>query len=88
MNTTVLKEIIAFIFGRKYYVVLVNRRGTFNTSISEYIFCEKEDVELYKDVLQNNRSFAYVDTISFRSREDLRKRYYIDENGVLTSIAS
>lgn len=27
MNSTVLKEIIAFLFGRKYYANIINTRG-------------------------------------------------------------
>lgn len=42
MNSTVLKEIIAFLFGRKYYANIVATKGTTKQEICSYIFATKE----------------------------------------------
>jgi len=41
MNSTVLKEIIAFLFGRKYYANIVATKGTTKQEICSYIFATK-----------------------------------------------
>ena len=41
MNSTVLKEIMAFLFGRKYYANIVATKGTTKQEICSYIFCNK-----------------------------------------------
>lgn len=42
MNSTVLKEIMAFLFGRKYYANIVATKGTTKQEICSYIFATKE----------------------------------------------
>ncbi len=71
MNTTVLKEIIAFIFGRKYYANIIHTKGTDKTEISSYIFSTKEAAGKHRLEIDNTLSFSFAETISFRSR----KRY-------------
>ncbi len=69
MRTTVLKEIIAFIFGRKYYATIIRTKGVDKTEICSFIFRTKEDAEKHKRDIQTTLSFEYVETISFRSRK-------------------
>lgn len=70
MQTTVLKEVIAFLFGRKYYANIVATKGTDKTEICSYIFTCKEDADKHRDGLETTRSFIFIETISFRSRKE------------------
>lgn len=70
MKTTVLKEIIAFLFGRKYYANIVGTKGTGKMEICSYIFRTKEDADKHRDELLTTLSFHYIETISFRSRKE------------------
>ena len=68
METTVLKEVIAFIFGRKYYANIVATKGTVEMQICSYIFRNKTDAKKHRDEIYSTLSFQYIETISFRSR--------------------
>ena len=70
MNSTVLKEVIAFLFGRKYYANIVGMKGTGKMEICSYIFLSKEEADKHRDTLMTTLSFRYIETISFRSRKD------------------
>jgi hypothetical protein len=69
MYSTVLKEIIAFIFGRKYYANIINTRGTSKCEICSYIFCTKEEAEKHRVEVDGTMSYSYIETLSFRSRK-------------------
>ena len=73
MNTTVLKEIIAFIFGRKYYANIIATKGTTRQEICSYIFATRQAAERHKRDIETTLSFQFIETISFRSR-----RVYLD----------
>lgn len=68
MNSTVLKEIIAFLFGRKYYANVVATKGTAKQEICSYIFKSKEDAKRHQLEVEDTMSFKFVETVSFRSR--------------------
>lgn len=70
MQTTVLQEVIAFIFGRKYYANIVGTKGVNKMELSSFIFRSKEEVEEHKEKLQATSSFFFIETISFRSRRE------------------
>lgn len=70
MQTTVLKEIISFILGRKYYANIVATKGTDKTEICSYIFTSKEEANRHRDDLETTLSFLFIETISFRSRKE------------------
>lgn len=70
MQTTVLKEVIALLFGRKYYANIVATKGTDKTEICSYIFTSKEEADKHRDGLETTRSFIFIETISFRSRKE------------------
>ena len=70
MNTTVLKEIIAFLFGRKYYANIVCTRGTTKFEICSFIFLTIEDADNHRSSIEETKSFRYIETISFRARKD------------------
>lgn len=71
MNTTVLNEILAFLFGRKYYANVVATNGTAKIEICSYIFATPEEAKKHQRELDTNLSFSYVTTVSFRSRKNL-----------------
>ena len=69
-NETVIGSIIAFLFGHKYYANIVNRIGTDEIIISNYIFRSKAEAEEHRRTFATNASFLFVETVSFRSRKD------------------
>lgn len=72
MNQTksVLSAIAEFLLGKKYYAVIINTRGTDRCEISSIIFTTRQDAEKYKSELSTTYSYQWVETISFRSRND------------------
>lgn len=70
MQTTVLKEIIAFLFGRKYYANIVGTKGTDKMEICSFIFRTKEQADRHRDEVMETLSFRYIETITFRSRKE------------------
>lgn len=69
-TTTVLTEIVAFIFGRKYYANIIHTRGTNKCEVSSFIFRSKKEANQHRAALENNLSYKFVETVSFRSRHD------------------
>lgn len=69
MHTTVLKEIIAFLFGRKYYANIIATKGVIKQEICSFIFTSKEAANRHRDEIESTLSFLFVETISFRSRK-------------------
>lgn len=69
MNSTVFNEILAFLFGRKYYANIIATKGVAKQEICSYIFATKEAAERHRDEIETTLSFRYIETISFRSRK-------------------
>lgn len=69
-TTTVLTEIVAFIFGRKYYANIINTRGTLKCELSSFIFRSKKEAEKHRAALESNLSYKFIETVSFRSRRE------------------
>ncbi len=70
MTTTVLKEILAFLFGRKYYANIISTRGTSKCEICSYIFTSKKAAARHRQQIDSTMSFMFIETISFRSRRE------------------
>lgn len=68
MNTTVLKEILAFLFGRKYYANIIATKGTAKMEICSYIFATPQAAARHRADIEATLSFTFVETITFRSR--------------------
>lgn len=68
MSTTVLNEILAFLFGRKYYANIIATKGVSKMDICSFIFSTKEAAARHRAEIDATMSFSYVETISFRSR--------------------
>lgn len=71
MKESIISYIVGRIVGYKYYANVINLRGTDRIEMSCGIYRKKEDAEKHRRSLYGNRSYGYVETISFRSR----KRY-------------
>lgn len=69
MQTTVLKEIIAFIFGRKYYANIIATKGVAKQEICSYIFTTREAADKHRQDIEATLSFRFIETISFRSHK-------------------
>lgn len=69
MHSTVFKEIIAFLFGRKYYANIIATKGVAKQEICSYIFATREAAERHRMEIETTLSFRFVETISFRSRK-------------------
>lgn len=69
-TTTLLTEILAFILGRKYYVNIIHTRGTNRCEVSSFIFPSKKEADEHRNALENNLSYRFVETVSFRSRKE------------------
>lgn len=69
-TTTVLTEIIAFLFGRKYYANIIHTRGTRKCEVSSFIFLSRSEADEHRAALEGNLSYKFVETVSFRSRRD------------------
>lgn len=69
MHSTVLKEIIAFLFGRKYYANIIATKGIAQQEICSYIFATREAADRHRREIETTLSFHYIETISFRSRK-------------------
>ena len=69
MHSTVLKEIIAFLFGRKYYANIIATKGVSKFEICSYIFASREAARKHQLDIEATLSFTFVETVSFRSRK-------------------
>lgn len=72
MQETVFQAIIAHIFGHKYYVNIVNTRGTSKCEITSFIHRSREDAERHRQEIETTRTFLFVETVSFRSHKEYR----------------
>lgn len=69
MNTTVFKEIIAFLLGRKYYANIIATKGVAKQEICSYIFATREAADNHRREIETTLSFIFIETVSFRSRK-------------------
>ena len=65
---TVLTAIAEFLLGKKYYANIINTRGTDRNEISSFIFGTRQEAEKHKHELSTTLSYQWVETITFRSR--------------------
>ena len=68
MKKSLFQIIVDFILGEKYYANIVNTRGTAICELCSFIFHSKEEAVQHAEELSTNRSFDFIETISFRSR--------------------
>ena len=70
MKESLLQSIISHILGRKYYANIVNTRGTFRCELTSRIFLTREQAEQHRRTISSTYTYAHVETISFRSRQN------------------
>lgn len=68
MKTTLFEEIIAFVFGRKYYANIIATKGVERQEICSFIFTSRAQAERHRMEVETTLSFYFVETVSFRSR--------------------
>lgn len=66
-----LNSILDYLFGKKYYAVILWRTSTDIFEISSRIFRNKQQVEAYKETMYGNRTYRIHAVVSFRTREPL-----------------
>lgn len=69
MNTTVINEVMAFLFGRKYYANIVATKGIEKMEVCSFIFATRNAAERHRADVESTLSFRYIDTVSFRTRK-------------------
>ena len=68
MESTVMKENMAFLLGRKYYANIIATRGVPRQEICSYIFATRRAADRHRAEVETTLSFRFVQTVSFRSR--------------------
>lgn len=66
---SVLSIIWDFIFGQKYYANIIHTRGVEKYELSSFIFRNPAAAELHRRDIESTATYAFVETISFRSRK-------------------
>ena len=67
MKQSLLQLIQGLLFGHKYYVNIVNRKGTDICEASSFIHATRREAVKHRQQIRSTRSFMYVETVSFRS---------------------
>lgn len=65
-----IEKILAHIFGRKYYVNIIRTRGVQKFEATSFIHRTKEEALAHKRDIENTRSFAFIETVTFRSHKE------------------
>ena len=69
MHSTILNEIIATLFGRKYYANIIATKCVAKQEICSYIFTSRDAAQRHRRDIDNTLSFRFIETVSFRSRK-------------------
>ncbi len=72
MSNSVISVIIEFLIGKKYYANIINVIGTDGCQLCSFIFESPSDAEAHRREISSTRSYQWVETVSFRSRNDFR----------------
>ncbi len=73
-----LSVLIGYLFGHKHYVNIIGVRGTDEFTCTSRIHRTKADADKHRREIEETRSFVFIETITFRSREV----YYKEESEV------
>lgn len=68
MAKIVIERIMALLFGTKYYLNIINWKGTDRCQPTEFIWKTREQAEAHRKKIEDTLSFRFIQTISFRSR--------------------
>lgn len=62
-----MRKLLDFIFGRKYYVIIVGERGSDRYDMASQIHTSKESAHQHRLRIESTRTYMYITTVSFRS---------------------
>lgn len=65
-----IKSLITRIFGHKYYAVIIGYQGSGIYEVASQIHRTKKSAEEHRLRINDTRTFIYIETISFRSKND------------------
>lgn len=74
MKKSILQRIEDALLGHKYYINIVNTRGTDKCEAASFIHYTLRDALDHRNRINATASFAFVETVSFRSRLDYINR--------------
>ena len=61
-------EIIHFVWGTRYYAVIIGELGSDRTYIASEIHATRSSAEAHRRRIEATRAYVYITTISFRWR--------------------
>lgn len=64
----IISHISTRLFGHKYYLVVMNRVGTFDVVVSSFFFKSKKDAKAFCDTCPS--SFRVLEIVSIRSKDE------------------
>lgn len=67
---SVIQKLTEMLLGRKYYGVVVGQRGAGLYFLNGTFYRTREEAAAYRRSLDANASYMYIETVSFRSRND------------------
>ena len=65
-----ITAISEFLFGRRYYVNIINVRGTDICEMSSFIHTTRQAAERHRAQIESTASFSWIETVTFRSHKD------------------
>jgi len=72
MKESVITLIANHLLGRKYWVNIVNWRGTGRLEMTSKIHATAEAALQHRHDIESTASFVWVETVTFRSHKDYR----------------
>lgn len=72
MKESLLQKVFHFVFGYRYYGVVLNRRGTMEIVNSAFIFTSKKDIT---ETFDESMTFRVIEVVSFWSRNKYVRVY-------------
>jgi hypothetical protein len=67
-----IQKIIDRLFGHRYYAVIIGVQGSGIYEIASQIHRTKKSAEEHKQRIYGTHTYIYIETISFRSKNDFR----------------
>ena len=62
------KEITDFLFGKRYYAIIIGERGSDRYCVASEIHATKSSAEAHRRRIEETRAYQYITTITFRWR--------------------
>ena len=62
------REIIHFVWGTRYYAVIIGELGSDRTYIASELHTSRSAAEAHRRRIEETRAYVYITTVSFRWR--------------------